>query len=287
MALATIARLRAAGMPISDDAVATGLAGVRWPARVEVIAERPAIVLDTAHNVPSAEALVRTLAEIFPKARTRRVVFAVSSDKQYAEMLRVLAGYFNHFHLTRYGHNPRCVPPENTRGRARGCRARELHSRFTPRAVRPGPGACPGGTGRSRLRDRQCVSGGRTTADADSSPRVIACCPIFRRRPGKSVRDRLNLCGGRLRVQHSTADLAPRNSSRRQWGVCPARTPPHSRPSRPKITHPVRNSRAQSKALVARSSSVERLEDRAVPATFYVVTNRQQLQRRRVPPVRG
>jgi dihydrofolate synthase/folylpolyglutamate synthase len=112
VALATLARLRAAGMAITDDAVATGLAGVCWPARVEVIAERPAIVLDTAHNVPSAEALVRTLAEIFPTARVRRVVFAVSSDKEYAEMLRALAGYFTHFHLTRYGHNPRCAQPE-------------------------------------------------------------------------------------------------------------------------------------------------------------------------------
>jgi dihydrofolate synthase / folylpolyglutamate synthase len=112
VALATLARLRAAGMSIAQDAVATGLAGLCWPARVEVIAERPAIVLDTAHNVPSIEALVRTLAETFPSAKRRRVVFAVSSDKEYAEMLRALAEYFTHFHLTRYGHNPRCVPPE-------------------------------------------------------------------------------------------------------------------------------------------------------------------------------
>ena len=31
-------------------------------------------------------------------------------------MLRVLAGYFDHFHLTRYGNNPRCVPPEKLAG---------------------------------------------------------------------------------------------------------------------------------------------------------------------------
>jgi dihydrofolate synthase/folylpolyglutamate synthase len=112
VALATLARLRAAGMTIAEDAVVAGLARVHWPARVEVIAERPAIVLDTAHNVPSAEALVRTLADSFPLAKIRRVVFAVSSDKDFAEMLRVLSGYFTHIHLTRYGHNPRCVPPE-------------------------------------------------------------------------------------------------------------------------------------------------------------------------------
>ena len=37
-----------------DAAVARGLAGVRWPARVELVSERPVVVLDTAHNVPSA-----------------------------------------------------------------------------------------------------------------------------------------------------------------------------------------------------------------------------------------
>jgi dihydrofolate synthase/folylpolyglutamate synthase len=98
-------------MSVPAGAVVRGLAGVEWPARVEPISIRPAIVLDTAHNVPSAEALVNTLRECFPVPGRKRVVFAVSSDKQFAEILRVLAGYFNHFHLTKYGNNPRCVPP--------------------------------------------------------------------------------------------------------------------------------------------------------------------------------
>jgi dihydrofolate synthase/folylpolyglutamate synthase len=110
--LATVDRLRSAGLTISRNAVVAGLAGVRWPARIDVISGRPAIVLDSAHNVPSVEALVRTLADGFPNAGRRRIIFAVSSDKQYAEMLRLLAGYFDQFYLTRYGHNPRCVPPE-------------------------------------------------------------------------------------------------------------------------------------------------------------------------------
>lgn len=43
---------------------------------------------------------------------TKRLVFAVSNDKQFEEMLKVFAGHFDRFHLTRYGNNPRCVPPE-------------------------------------------------------------------------------------------------------------------------------------------------------------------------------
>jgi dihydrofolate synthase/folylpolyglutamate synthase len=112
VAVATIERLRDTGMPISDAAVFRGLANLNWPARIEVVSRNPVVILDTAHNVPSAEALVQTLGESFPDCGTKRVVFAVSSDKQYAEMLRVLAGYFDHFHLTKYGNNPRCVPPE-------------------------------------------------------------------------------------------------------------------------------------------------------------------------------
>ncbi len=112
VAVAALDRLRATGMHIPDAAVARGLADVKWPARVEVIGERPTIILDTAHNVPSAEALVNTLRESFPASGAKRVVFAVSSDKPFADMLRVLADYFDHFHLTKYGINPRCVPLE-------------------------------------------------------------------------------------------------------------------------------------------------------------------------------
>jgi dihydrofolate synthase/folylpolyglutamate synthase len=109
---AAVERLRDTGMPIPDPAVVRGLAEVKWPARVELVSERPVIILDTAHNVPSAEALVSALCESFPVRGAKRIVFAVSSDKPVADILRVLADYFDHFHLTKYGNNPRCVPPE-------------------------------------------------------------------------------------------------------------------------------------------------------------------------------
>jgi dihydrofolate synthase/folylpolyglutamate synthase len=112
VAVAAIERLRAAGISIPAAAVTRGLATVEWPARIEVISRRPAVVLDTAHNVPSTEALIHTLDEEFPLAevQTKRVIFAVSADKNYREMIRVLARYFNHFHMTRYA-NPRGVAP--------------------------------------------------------------------------------------------------------------------------------------------------------------------------------
>ena len=112
VAVACIEQLRAAGWRISDEAVAAGLANVRWPARLEVLGYRPLVVLDCAHNVASAEALVKTLESSFPPAR-RLLIFASSNDKDVAGMFRAIDGAFTHAFLTRYGHNPRSVPAEN------------------------------------------------------------------------------------------------------------------------------------------------------------------------------
>lgn len=110
VAVACVERLRAAGFAISDAAVAEGLAGVRWPARLEVVGRRPWVVLDCAHNVASVQALVETLRESFPPGR-RFLVFASSSDKDVPGMMRRMVGPFDHFYLTRFTRNARAVPP--------------------------------------------------------------------------------------------------------------------------------------------------------------------------------
>src|SRR2546427_312672 len=54
------------GVILKDGAIRRGLAAVRWPARVEVVAERPYIVVDVAHNPASLGALRRALALAHP-----------------------------------------------------------------------------------------------------------------------------------------------------------------------------------------------------------------------------
>jgi dihydrofolate synthase/folylpolyglutamate synthase len=115
VAVACIEQLRAAGWHVSDSAVAAGLRNVHWPARLEVLSHHPLVVLDCAHNVASAEALMQTLQVSFPPAR-RLLVFASSNDKDVAGIFRVLAPHFTHAFLTRYGNNPRSVPPEELAG---------------------------------------------------------------------------------------------------------------------------------------------------------------------------
>ena len=63
--IAVVEHLRQLGLPIDASAVSRGLAGVVWPARLEVVGARPLILLDCAHNVASAQALVDTIRESF------------------------------------------------------------------------------------------------------------------------------------------------------------------------------------------------------------------------------
>jgi dihydrofolate synthase / folylpolyglutamate synthase len=111
VAVAAVEELRSQGLRIADGAVARGLAEVVWPARLEVLGQRPLVVLDCAHNVASVQALVDTLRASFPPGR-HLLVFAVSSDKDLPGILRVLAPHFAHVFLTRYTGHARAAAPE-------------------------------------------------------------------------------------------------------------------------------------------------------------------------------
>jgi dihydrofolate synthase/folylpolyglutamate synthase len=111
VALATVLELRRQGWLISTDAMRTGLAEAALPGRIEVIARRPTVVLDVAHNVASVAALVDALHESFA-ARSRVLVFAASRDKDVRGMLRLLLPHFQQVIVTEYQENPRAVPVE-------------------------------------------------------------------------------------------------------------------------------------------------------------------------------
>jgi len=112
LVVATVERLEGAGFRLSETDVCEGIATVKWPARFEIIDTNPRSVLDCAHNVASAQALVDALHQFTYLATHRVVIFAVSNDKDVPGMFRVLAPHFAKFYLTRYGDNPRSVPPE-------------------------------------------------------------------------------------------------------------------------------------------------------------------------------
>lgn len=109
VAVATVETLIGQGWIVPEAAIRQGLLDVRWPARVELIARRPALVIDAAHNVASIESFVQTIEESF-SARRRWLIFATSQDKQVPEMLARLLPRFHGVILTRYLNNPRAVP---------------------------------------------------------------------------------------------------------------------------------------------------------------------------------
>ncbi|QEH37784.1 Folylpolyglutamate synthase [Aquisphaera giovannonii] len=112
MAALDVLAEREPGLSIGPADVSRGFASLRWPARVEVLGEAPWLVVDGAHNVASAEALARTLAENFPDV-PRALVFGTTRDKDLRGQLRALLPLFPSVVATRYRENPRAVPPED------------------------------------------------------------------------------------------------------------------------------------------------------------------------------
>lgn len=88
VAMAAAMRLRD-HLQISDDAVRRGLAGVRWPGRLDIIRTHPLVVLDGAHNVDGIAALVRELSEIVGSRRVH-LLFGVMRDKHWQPMVDLI-----------------------------------------------------------------------------------------------------------------------------------------------------------------------------------------------------
>lgn len=111
LALAAVGELQRQGWLVSTSAMRSGLQGAGLPGRIEVVRQRPLIVLDVAHNPASAEALVRCLSESFVAVR-RRLLFAATRDKDVRGMTRLFVPYFDRIVATSYRDNPRGVTAE-------------------------------------------------------------------------------------------------------------------------------------------------------------------------------
>ncbi len=137
VALAVVSVLRQRGWKIGDQAVRDGLAKATLPGRIECVGRDPIVVLDAAHNPASFAALVSTLESCFPDptapgslaetsvtgglpnaaadqdlglpGRKKILVFAVSKDKDFENLLRQAVTYFDRIILTCFLNNPRAA----------------------------------------------------------------------------------------------------------------------------------------------------------------------------------
>ncbi len=77
-------------VPVTEAAVRSGLASVRWPGRFEILSTPPApTIVDGAHNPDGMRALVRELEPVLA-GRNLHVVFAVMKDKDWRQMIELL-----------------------------------------------------------------------------------------------------------------------------------------------------------------------------------------------------
>jgi len=90
-AISAVAALHRSGLQINPETVARGLASVRWEGRLELIKEKPCLILDGAHNPAAARALAAFLSE--EKRRlggSVTLIFGIMRDKAVSEVVAAL-----------------------------------------------------------------------------------------------------------------------------------------------------------------------------------------------------
>jgi dihydrofolate synthase / folylpolyglutamate synthase len=102
-----IAALRAADIPVEDEAIARGLASVEWPARFQRWDERT--VIDGAHNPAGAKVIVDAWREMFGEQRAT-IILAILREKSSGAICSVLAPIAARFILPQI-RAQRALPP--------------------------------------------------------------------------------------------------------------------------------------------------------------------------------
>lgn len=87
--LEAVDTLRESGLSVSESAVRSGISATAWPARFEILSDRPFFVVDGGHNPQCAETVSDNLARYFPSMKTV-ILFGVLADKDYMGLAGIL-----------------------------------------------------------------------------------------------------------------------------------------------------------------------------------------------------
>ncbi len=135
--------LREKKWKIKAEAVEKGLASVSWPARFEILSEKPYVVADGGHNVPCAQALAANLDYYF-EGKKAAIVLGMMADKDidgFTELIAPCACAFI------------CVPVDNPRALAPAELAKRLKKynkpTFVAASVAEGLAMAKGAAGKS------------------------------------------------------------------------------------------------------------------------------------------
>lgn len=92
---ASLAFAAASMLGVDDETIRKGISSTVWPGRMQVLCERPLVLVDAAHN----PAGMRALKESLPPGLST-LLFAASQGKQYGEMLDIIAPGFDRIIVT-------------------------------------------------------------------------------------------------------------------------------------------------------------------------------------------
>ena len=89
--------------PVSEDQIKEGLARTYMPVRMEILSEKPLIIVDGSHNPEGVQNMVKSLQNV-AESREIHVLFACFKDKNIERMLAYLGEYSKDIVLTTFPH---------------------------------------------------------------------------------------------------------------------------------------------------------------------------------------
>jgi len=134
VALGLVNILREQGYEITKEAVRKGCRWVRWPGRLQIVGEKPWVVLDVAHNEAAAQALVTALPRMVKYDRLIAIL-GLSAEKDATAFCRTLAPLVDVAILTR-AQIERALPVADLVAASEGMWRESLVAEDVPTALR-------------------------------------------------------------------------------------------------------------------------------------------------------
>lgn len=133
-AIGAVELLKESGFKISPRHIKRGLGEVRWPGRIQKIAQRPLTLIDCAHNAASARSLAKFLKDFYSDKNLVLLV-GVLKNKDIEGIAKVLCPLANRVIVTHIN-SPRALPVEDLYTKIKQyCNAQPLKEREAGKAL--------------------------------------------------------------------------------------------------------------------------------------------------------
>ncbi len=110
IAIAVLEQLDSQWQKLDRGRIVHSLERTRWPGRLEVISERPLVLVDGAHNTEGARALSAYVKDYVPKPLI--LVFAVMRDKKVEDLANILFPLAERVILTKFPYHKAAKPED-------------------------------------------------------------------------------------------------------------------------------------------------------------------------------